>query len=255
MTQISVYGFSGFVSFFTNWSWNIQTILYVTTLPAFNGRYAYVAAAAVSVFYTLTVTIVFSVALLVVAMLVDDPVFITRLFKVIPTGIVITGNEVKHFAPLLVIVVFTWLRRSLVWYGLKKPLVVASRSKCPALARIAIIVYYVFIGPLLVIVPYLIVYDPANVYETEVSMSAGAAVVLFTMVTIVGIPLVVAYASYGLFDDFDDELAEYERIFLTETEKRRDGATITLAHDQRRLPVHFSFNQSALSAHQHYHAR
>lgn len=213
-----------FLEHWTNWVWLWQGLFYLATVPfivpAAPGRWCDVQCAgwiAGCCFLPLLAAVVF-VAVAVLLLLMSDPEFITDLFAAMGAGVVIIGNDVFHWWPVLAITLFGAVHGHLIWYGLNRwfrPLHAIDDATGRRIALCCATWYQVGGGLLLVAVVYLLVLWAAfgktvgEVYGTELPVWLGLGLILTVALLVAGTPLLILVLCYGLWEPPPDEgLAE-----------------------------------------------
>lgn len=225
--KIIEFGWYGHIQHFTNWSWSLQALFYFVTLPApfvqvgliredsSVGRFVQFVLA---VFFFPLVGIIFVVVVVVSVLLGTNSPFLTDIFTKLPPTIVMLGNDVFHFWPVIFILLFYLAYRRLIHFSLNHAMtytgVLTSGSRTTLF-----IVWEAYFAPGATIFVYAIIFDPHEVYKTDVWTGSGVVVAFITLTVFDLIPLMiilglervgtnVAYPVRWLFyNDSDPELA------------------------------------------------
>ena len=209
--KVNHFGITDFLRHFTNWFLTYLTVFFNATLGFAFRRTAWTAAIVVATMYLPLVSLAASVAAMVAVMLIDNPHFLTKMFKIFPTGYVITGNELVHFFPLVLILAFTVVHRNLVFYAHHVPLRWARKSRA---LQALLFAYWTLAALLTMILPYDIAYDPSEVYGVELVYGPGIIVYLTIALLLIVTPLLLGMLYYGL----GTINVDYRRLYLTDYE-------------------------------------
>jgi len=243
--KLVLYGLVALVIHYTNWSIVWLALFFALTLAFFvprstcaNVRCAgYVVALC---YLPLLASVVFVLVAVYALLLVDDE-FIERFFEQHEAGEVIFANSILHFVPVLSFIVYSFVQRRLVVYGLKLWMVPASdpARSCRLCVLVSLFVYWTFGGLLIVFTLYLIVLASLGltlgwVYVNELPASLAVAGAIVTGLLVNGSVLAACHCAYGLAEPFDDIDAFERSIRYTDYELKSSGALLSAATAKRR---------------------
>ncbi len=178
-----------YVMHFTNWSWTLQTVFYTATLfvplllvglirlRSFVGYFS--EAIVVLLFFPLN-GIVWSVMVLVSALLGFGSPFITDFFERYPPGIVFLGNDLFHVFPVLALVIFAFLYGTFILMAHYDALMYFDVLRSPARLT-SYVLYQAYIGPLILATLYALIFDPRIVYETTLPFLVGFVILIMSL--------------------------------------------------------------------------
>lgn len=197
--KILEFGMDGHWEHFTNWAWTAYGIFYLLTLPApfvQTGLLRHdsalgswtkfiIVVAFVPLFGTASVvTVVVSVLLL------TESEFLVALFEIIAPSLVMLGNDIFHFWPLLIHILFFIVYDKLIYFAHNRVLTNYGVLMSPLRTTIYIL-YQVFFAAGIFLLCYSSIHDPHEVYKTMIWTLAGVVVALLTLMSSLVIILIV----------------------------------------------------------------
>lgn len=189
--KIIEFGFYAYIQHFTNWSWSLQIFFYFATLavPFLQvgllradgalGRFSTVIV--VSLFFLLN-GIVWVVVVVVSVLLGTNSPFLTDVFEKLPPTIVMLGNDVFHFWPLIFILVFYIFYYRYLFFAMNRALNATAVLRSPVRTTI-FIVYQAYFATGFALLAYSLLFDPHEVYKTDV-WTGGGILVAFLALTV-----------------------------------------------------------------------
>jgi len=232
--KIFEFGMRAHIQHFTNWSWTFQTLFYFLTLGAPFiqvglvredsplGRFTQFILA---VFFFPLSGIVFVVVVVVSVLLGTNSPFLTDIFSRMPPTIVMLGNDVFHFWPVVFILVYYIAYRRIIHFSLNRAMTYTG-VLTSAVRTTVFIIWEAFFASGLAIFIYSIIFDPHEVYKTDVWTVSGCVVALVTLTIFNLLPLMIILgllrvgtntsypAAWLPYNDADPELAAL--MFRTE---------------------------------------
>lgn len=178
-----------YIRHFTNWSWTLQILFYSLTWLGF--WYPDLLYAVLVVFFFVTWGTIWVVLTLVVALILTDAHFIMQYVKRYSAGVVIFGNDLYHVFPVIVILLFA--------FALKQELHNAFRWALEDIKsnfwRAVIGIVQIF-SPIILLLMYISIFDPVQVYNARISPVMGAVIAVVTLILASGF----AYWYLGGFE-------------------------------------------------------
>lgn len=197
--KIVEFGFFAYIQHFTNWSWSLQIFFYFSTLAApfisvglirhdsAIGRFTLFII--VALFFAVN-GIVWVVVVVVSVLLGTNSPFLTDIFEKLPPTIVMLGNDVFHFWPLVFILVYYIMYHRLIYFAINRALNGTNVLRSPSRTLVFIIYEaYFFTGSFLF--AYSLLFDPHEVYKTDVWTGGGILVAFATLTFFNLVPLMV----------------------------------------------------------------
>lgn len=177
--KIVEFGVLDYVQHYTNWSWTLQTLFYLGTLPAplivaleIDDWRLDVMAGFIAVTFVPLWGIVSAVLLLVILMLISGSRLLETFATVIPISDIVLGNEVFHFFTVLLLLTWAVVNHRRVYYSLNQlfahPTVRQNRS-----VFVALVLYQMFLGAIITQLFYASIFDPHAVYDTDIDTVLG----------------------------------------------------------------------------------
>jgi hypothetical protein len=195
--KISRFGIVSYVSHFTNWSWTFQIVFYLATalapflttglLDPHSTLGSFTRSVIVLGFWPLN-GIIFTVMYGVSYLLGTGSHFLSNIFTKYPPEIVFIGNDLVHFWPIVVLLLFFIVYSKLIAYSLNDVLVRYGALRSP-LRFTAFIGYQTYVGASVAIAVYALLFDPRVVYETDQTLAEGALVALVALTIATLVPL------------------------------------------------------------------
>lgn len=195
--KISRFGIVSYVSHFTNWSWTFQIVFYLATalapfittgfLDPRSPLGSFTRFVIVIFFWPLN-GVIFTVMYAVSYLLGTGSHFLSNIFIKYPPEIVFIGNDLVHFWPIVVLLLYFIVYNKLIAYSLND--VLARRNIVSSPARFtAFIGYQTYVGAGVAIGVYALLFDPRIVYETEQTIAEGVLVALIALTIATLVPL------------------------------------------------------------------
>lgn len=182
-------GWMPFCMHMTNWSWTLQTLFYGATLAAPFVQQGLIAddsalglftQAIIVLFFFPLNGIVFVVVIVISVIIADDSEFVTALLNDWPPGLVLIGNDVFHFWPLIFVILFYIIYQQLIFYALNRVLnrfgIIASGWR---LTLFILFEAYFLSGAAFTI--YSLIFNPHVVYKTTIPTVDGIVVTAVTL--------------------------------------------------------------------------
>ncbi len=201
LLKIFNFGLYSYTIHLTNWSWTLLGLFLLLTLSSLvESAFPFVA---IVVAYGLLpiVALVFSIAIGVWVLLASTNNFLTDIFARIAPGIVIIGNDVYHFIPVLTVVFFAWVNSTLIVDSFRHVLTpISGDTALLAFVRILFYAYQLF--AVLVIIAaylfYLAVLDTSvnEVYDTQLHWLLALALAAIVSIVFAGVPLLLIVCCY-----------------------------------------------------------
>lgn len=231
--KMAEFGAYEFVRHYTNWSWLLQMLFYFGSIGAPLLLTDLLNVNSCAGEFTLHVLVfgffplngvVWSVLVLVSVMLATKAeLFADVLAEIAPTWVML-GDSVYHFWPVLVILVYFIAYRRVLYVALNR--VFARQRLYDSSVRLSIFVLLqAFVGTLLSMLFYGMLFDPQKVYKTDVPPGLGVLVVLLTLLVVNLFPLVLILFVYKV-----GRRVEYPRHWLAVNES--DPALWARASDE-----------------------
>lgn len=218
-------GFDSYIGHFTNWSWTFQTLFYFSTLavPFLLTGFATASSFLGKVTQTIIVLFLFPlngilwvVVVVINVILATGGTLFVGLVRSLSVSIVIIGNDVFHFWPLVILLVYILAYSKFIFYSLNGALVRSAVADSPRRLTLFVL-YQSYGGPLLALLFYVTIYNPQQVYQTDVNAAIGVAIVLATLtflnlvpiliiLSLIGVGSTVRYNKYWLLTNFNDPL-------------------------------------------------
>lgn len=229
--KIVEYGFYQYIRHYTNWSWTLQALFYFATMGApfilvglvspYGPIGRFTRAVIVLGFLPLN-GIVWSVLVLVSVLLGTKSPFLTDVFAQLDPAIVMLGNDLYHFWPTVVILIYYIVYNKVIHFAINA-LYAHQRLLESAFRLVVFIAYEAFLGTAISLVTYGLIFDPHEVYKSNLSTAEGATVVLITLCSVNLVPLLIVVAIYNV----GTRMAyPYEWLFINE----KDAETYTKMH-------------------------
>jgi hypothetical protein len=206
LQKVIEHGIVPYVRHFTNWSWTLQLIFYALTLGAAPVRFGLVSANSALGRFTRTVIvvglfpingIVFTVMFGVSVLLGTGSPFLSEFLTKYPPEIVFLGNDLFHFWPIVVLLIYYIVYRKLVLFSLNR--VVSQLHLLDSPVRFSVFVLYLAYGGAIVALGiYSVLFDPRVVYETDLSIASGFLVALVALTIFSLLPLLYILGLLGV---------------------------------------------------------
>lgn len=196
------FGFFAYIIHFTNWSWSLQAFFYLATLPApfilvgllreDSAISRFVQVVLVVVFFPLN-GIVFVVVVVVSVLLGTNAPFLTDILARLPPTIVMLGNDVFHFWPVVIILIYYIAYHRLIHFALNRALTTTGVLSSPWRTT-AFILYEAYVGSATAIFVYSLIFDPHEVYKTDIWTLSGIVVSAIVLTVFNLLPLMAILA-------------------------------------------------------------
>lgn len=205
--KLATDGLIAYFQYFTNWVLLAQLLFYTATLGAgFLGEgligaesaLGRLTLAVVGLFYFALNGILWTVAILVILLLITEAGFFLQLLQQMLPGELIVGNEVFHFVPLPIVLLFFIMHRKVIYFAHNFAIVHFKIYRSMARFTLYILFQgYVISGTFAAI--YTILFNPHRVYGTTVPTGAGIAVALIALTAFNFVPflIILALANVG----------------------------------------------------------
>lgn len=200
------HGFFNYVRHYTNWSWTLQLLFFAATLAAPFIQHGFISHKSALGSFTQTVLVlgffplfgvVTTVMALVNVLLGSMSDFITDIFAVMPAQIVIIGNDLFHNWPFTNMLIFAFAYHRLLYHSLNR--VAAHFGVAYDALRLTLwFAYEGFFGTILSLLLYALLFDPRQVYETDIPFETGGALAAFLVLFSSGFFFLVTAALVGV---------------------------------------------------------
>lgn len=194
--KIAESGVNSYVRHYTNWSWTLQLLFYYASAPApllvaLRDRSGWRdAALAVVAFGLLPLNgVVWVVASVVNVLLASGHSFIDSYFVEHAPSLVVLGNDVYHLFPLVALLLYVVFNARIAFYAVNELLVAERRG---------FFLYLAYGGTLISLLTYLALFDPHEVYSTDLPFAFGGAFALLVLTLVTALPLAVAVVYWRL---------------------------------------------------------
>lgn len=214
-------GVFDFVRHYTNFSWTLQAFFYLVTAPdplaiSLGVRsLVRLETLFIGIFLMPLFGVVVLVAVLVIILLATKAQAFIDIFAEYPSGIVIIGNDVYHFVPVIAILFYIMFNRRHVFYALNCALqtIVYHRGgrrhrhhrRKRYVFSFALYLYQAYFGTLITLLIYSTFFDPRIVYGTDIGLLSGILLIVFSLTLSNAIPLAIAAYGWGLGSRHLDE--------------------------------------------------
>jgi len=200
--KIGEFGLLPYVCHFTNWSWTAQLLFYYATAAApfvltgiideRSSVGALTRALLVLAFFPLN-GVIFTVMFVVSVLLGTGSPFLTDIFTKYPPEIVFLGNDLMHFWPIVVLLLYFIVYRKLIAYSLNRVLVAYDIIESPW--RFTLFIgYQAYGGAGIALAIYSLIFDPREVYESDQPIVVGVVAVAVSLTIFNLTPLLIVLA-------------------------------------------------------------
>ncbi len=199
-------GFLSYTSHFTNWALTSQMIFYgLTSGAAFvwtglvpvDGALSRLTQTVIVVLFFPLSGIAFTVMIAVATLFLTGSTFLTKILEEFPVGVVFFGNEVVHFVPVAIFVIFAFLQRKLIYFSLNRAIVENRLSDSPT--RLFIFIAYQAVGgSAIFLATYTVLFDPRVVYDTNLPYLSGITVAFLALLFFNAAPLMYVLLIEGV---------------------------------------------------------
>lgn len=191
-----------YVQHYTNWSWTLQILYYLGTLPGplvvaleLDGWPLRLVSRFNALFFVPLWGILSSVLIMVAVMLLTGAEFLEHFALVIPLPFLVLGNEIFHFLVLLFFIADTIVDYRIKYWSLNDLFAEPAVHRNPALYW-ALVAYETVLASLTTMLWYLVFFDPQQVYSSTLNLLVGGVVVLATL----GLSTLPLYLFLFFFD-------------------------------------------------------
>ena len=199
--KILEFGVHGHVSHFTNWSWSLQTFFYFTTLGAPFIQLGLIDADSplgvltqtllVLLFFPLN-GVVWVVVIVVQVLLGTDAAFLVELLLELPPTLVMLGNDVFHFWPIIFVLLYALAYGKLILYAHNKTL--NRFGAVNSGVRLAFyVLYQAFGGTAIAVLMYSVIFNPQQVYKTDIHVLVGIVIAAAVLALFNLVPLLLLF--------------------------------------------------------------
>jgi hypothetical protein len=211
VAKIVEFSFLNFVEHFTNISWTAQAYFYLGT--AIGPVWIAQRRRSVLPFVTFLIAaflmplwgIVFAVAGIILLLMATNARSIQEVFTEFPPAIVMLGNDIYHFVPVIALLIYFALNKRHVFYALNVALTHnhydSTQWRNPWKRKsfsVSMFLYEAYFGSIIPVLFYIALFNPRHVYGTELSFAAGFSIFLGLLTVSNATPLLLGYCGWGL---------------------------------------------------------
>ena len=204
--KIIEYGMHAYVRHYTNWSWTLQILFYYGSIATPfilaglihpNSRLGYATQVVLVVGFLPLNGVVWSVMGLVSVLLGTNSPFLTNVFTELAPSIVMLGNDLYHVWPVIGILIFYIVYNKFVHFSING-VYAHGAILGNAWLLMLFLLYEAFVGSLASMASYGLIFNPQEVYQTDVPIGVGVGVVLLILAGVSLVPLLVIVAIYNV---------------------------------------------------------
>lgn len=186
----------------TNWSWFLQTVFYGFTLLTPFIQNGLIDPASTPALFTETLLVlfffpllglVFSIVIAISVIIGNDSAFVAGLLAEFPAGLIVVGNDIYHFWPVIFILIYYMAYMQTIHFSMNRALN-AFGVLTNGWRLSFFILYEAYIGTGIVIFIYSIINDPHVIYSTTIPTADGIVIIAVTLTFFNLIPLMVILA-------------------------------------------------------------
>jgi hypothetical protein len=209
--------FINFIEHFTNISWTLQAYFYIGTAigPVWIAQYR----RSLLPFVTFLIAaflmplwgIVFAVAGIILVLMATNAKSIQEVFAEFPPAIVMLGNDIYHFVPVIALLIYFALNKRHVFYSLNLALQhnhwvyrvnpYTAEREVESVRKsfsVPMFLYEAYLGSLIPVLFYIAVFNPRVVYGTELSFAAGMLIFIGLLTISNALPLLLGFCGWRL---------------------------------------------------------
>ena len=197
--KIGEYGINEFVQHYTNWSWTLQNLFYFATIGApflrfgvadVDGCFADATFFVIAMGFLPLHGVVWAVLVIVSVMLATEAKLFSDILEEVPATWVMLGDSIYHFWPVLVLLLFAIVYWKLIFVAYNR--VFVRRRLYDSRRRLCMfLLFQSFVGTAVSLTIYGILFDPRQVYKTELPIGLGIGVVVLTLQLTNALPLLI----------------------------------------------------------------
>jgi hypothetical protein len=197
--KVVEFGLHGHVTHFTNWSWTFQTLFYFGTLAAPllvagladpHSSIGTLTQLLIVLFFFPLHGIVWVVVIVVQVLLGTDADFLADLLTELPPTLVMLGNDVFHFWPVIFVLLFALGYGKLIAFAFNDTLNRYGVLRSPVRTTIFVL-YQAYAGTGIAVAMYSVVFNPQQVYRTDIHVLIGVGVAALVLTVFNLLPLLL----------------------------------------------------------------